>query len=53
MNVGVHDCLPGSGSIIEANVESIRLVFLLQVRADFGDEAPQIRLLFFGKIEEA
>ena len=40
MNVGVHDCLPGSGSIIESDVESIRLVLLLQVRADFGDETP-------------
>ena len=49
----MHDCLSGSGAIIEANVESIRLVLLLQVRADFGGETPQIRLLFFGKLEEA
>ena len=53
MNVGMHDRLASGGSIIEADVESIRLVLLLQERADFGDETPQIRLLFFGKIEEA
>jgi len=48
MNVGVHDRLASGGAIIEANVESIRLVLLLQVRADFVDQGPDFKLLFFG-----
>lgn len=52
MDVNVHNRLPGGSAVVDADVETIRVMLLLQKLTHFGQQIEHCRSLFSGCLEE-
>ena len=49
----MFDCLAGSRAVVDADIEAVRVIFLLQFMPDPSDELPSFALCFLVEIKHA